>query len=140
MGELDDNKVLVRRFIDEVFAKGNKDAVDELAAEDFVRHTGAPTSGDGRDDLKQTIDRVFKGLDDVEFTVEDLVAEGARVAVRLTSSATHVGAFMGMPATGRHYTIEEIHVFRIQDGKIAEHWHQLDQMGLMKQLGVGPGG
>jgi steroid delta-isomerase-like uncharacterized protein len=140
MGDLDDNKVLVRRFIDEVFANGNKDAVDELAAEEFVRHTGAPSAdgSSGRDDLKRTIDRVFAALDDVEFTIDDLVAEGDRIAVRLTSSATQTGEFMGMPATGKRYTIEEMHVFRIGDGQVAEHWHQLDQMGMMRQLGAMP--
>jgi steroid delta-isomerase-like uncharacterized protein len=140
MSDLDENKALVRRFIDEVFANGNKDAVDELAARDFASHTGAPRASgrSGRDDLKQTIDRVFAALDDVEFTIEDLVAEGDRVAVRLTSSATQTGEFMGTPATGKRYTIEEIHLFRIADGQVAEHWHQLDQMGLMQQLGAMP--
>ena len=60
--------------------------------------------------------------------------------MRLTSSATPTGDFMGVPATGRSYTIGEIHWFRLADGKIAEHWHQHDALGLMKQLGAAPGG
>ena len=56
------------------------------------------------------------------------------MAVRLTASARQVGELMGMPASGRSYEIEEIHIFRIRDGKIAEHWHQFDSAGMMKQL------
>lgn len=138
MAELDDNKALVRRFIGEIFERGNEAAVDELAAEEFESHA-LPSSGDGREDMRRAIERVHGGLADVEFTIEDMVAEGNRVAVRLRSSATHTGTFMGMPATGKHYSIEEIHLFRIDDGKVAEHWHQMDQMGLMKQLGAAPG-
>lgn len=70
--------------------------------------------------------------------IEDVIAEGDRVAVRLTSAATHVGEFMGMPATGKRYSVEEIHIFRVADGKVVEHWHQFDQMGMMRQLGLMP--
>jgi predicted ester cyclase len=62
------------------------------------------------------------------------------VAVRLTTAATQVGSFMGMPPSGKRYEIGEIHLFRLRDGKVVEHWHQMDQMGLMKQLGAMPGG
>ena len=80
------------------------------------------------------------GLSDAEMRVEDVVAQDDRVAVRLTSSATHSGTFMGIPATGRRYEIGEIHWFRIADGRIAEHWHQADFLGMMRQLGAMPGG
>ncbi|HEY7131413.1 MAG TPA: ester cyclase [Candidatus Limnocylindrales bacterium] len=133
------NKALVRRFIDEVFVQGRKDSVDELLADDFVAHTW-PSTGHPRDDLKAAIDRTSSGLADPQFTIDDLIAEGDRVAARLTTGATQVGEFMGLPPSGKHYSIEEIHWFVIRDGKVAEHWHQMDQMGLMKQLGAMPGG
>ena len=75
-----------------------------------------------------------KALSDIRFTLDDLIAEGDRVAARLTASASQTGEFMGMPATGNTYEIEEIHIFRIADGRIAEHWHQLDAMTMQKQL------
>jgi steroid delta-isomerase-like uncharacterized protein len=133
---IEQNKALVRRVIDEVFVHCSFDTVDELLAPDFVTHN-APSTGDGRADMKATIERVGKGLADADFTVEDMIAEGDRVAVRVISGARHVGPFMGMPATDKAYSIEEIHIFRIAGGKVAEHWHQLDAMGLMKQLGLG---
>ena len=132
------NKALVERFVDEIFVKGNSDAVDELLADDFVGHTW-PGTGDGKADLKKAIERVSAGLSDPKFTIEDMIAEDDRVAVRLTASARQTGTFMGMPGSGKSYEIGEIHIFRIRDGKFVEHWHQFDSMGMMRQLGALPG-
>jgi steroid delta-isomerase-like uncharacterized protein len=132
---LEANKAVVRRFIDEIFLKGDFSAVDELLTEDFAAHTWGPMPP-GRDGLKQAIERVSKGISDPSMTIDDVVAEGDRVAVRLTSSATHTGEFMGMPASGRRYEIGEIHIFRLRDGRVSEHWHQADFLGMMKQLGA----
>jgi steroid delta-isomerase-like uncharacterized protein len=132
--DLERNKAVVRRFIDEIFLGGNFDSVDELLTEDFTPHTWGSMQP-GRDGLKQAIERVQSGISDERMEIEDMVAEGDRVAVRLTSSATHTGDFMGMPASGKRYEIGEIHIFRLRDGRVAEHWHQADFMGMMKQLG-----
>ena len=137
--DTDANRALVRRFVDEIFVKGNADAVDELLAPDFRSHTW-PSTGDGRADLKAAIARVSQGLSDPTFIVEDLIAEGDRVAARLTASATQTGEMMGMPATNKRYEIGEIHIFRVRDGQMVEHWHQYDAQGMMKQLGAMPGG
>ena len=134
---LEANKALVRRFVDEIFLKQNFDSVDELLTEDFTPHTWGDMPP-GRDGLKEAIGRVSQGIADPKMTVDDMIAEDDRVAVRLTSSATHSGEFMGMPASGKRYTIGEIHLFRIRDGRIAEHWHQGDFLGLMRQLGGMP--
>lgn len=127
----------VRRFIDDVFLHGSFDAVDELVTEDFTPHTWGPTQP-GRDGLKQAIERVSAGLSDASMTIDDLIAQGDRVAVRLTSSATQSGPFMGLPPSGKRYEIEEIHWFRLRDGRIAEHWHQADFLGMLRQLGAMP--
>ncbi len=127
------NKALVRRFVDEIFVQGRPEAVDELLADDFVPHTW-PFSGDGKADLKAAIERVSKGLSDPVFTIEDMIAEDDRVAVRLTASARQTGPFMSMPPSDRSYSIGEIHIFRIREGKVTEHWHQFDAMGMMRQL------
>jgi steroid delta-isomerase-like uncharacterized protein len=136
---IEQNKAVVRRFVEEIFVQGRKDAVDELVAEDFVAHTWPSTTGDPRADLKAAIDRVAGGLADSAFTIDGLIAEGDSVAARLTTSATQVGPFMGLPPSGKRYTIQEIHWFRLRDGQVVEHWHQMDQMGLMQQLGATPG-
>ena len=134
----DDNKRLVKRFVDEVLASGRVDAIDELVAPDFVSHTWDMTDA-GRDKLKATTPQMHARLTDVEMTVDDLVAEGDRVVARLTSSATPTGDFMGMPAAGKRYSIGEMHWFRLRDGQIVEHWHQMDGLGLQRQLGEGGG-
>jgi steroid delta-isomerase-like uncharacterized protein len=135
MSTTDANEQLVRRFIDEIFVAGNADAVDELVAPAFVSHTWK-FEEDGREKLRATTRRMHETLRDVRFQVEDVVTDDDRVVVRLTSSATPTGDFMGVPAAGKSYRIGEIHWFRIADGRIAEHWHQHDALGLMRQLGA----
>jgi steroid delta-isomerase-like uncharacterized protein len=135
---IETNKAVVRRFIDEVFVAGRLDAVDDLVAPDFVPHSW-PGTGPGPAELKRAMSRVFAGLSDVSMAIEDMIAEDDRVAVRLTAHAVHTGEFMGMPASGKSYTIPEIHIFRVSDGRIAEHWGQADLLGMMRQLGAMPG-
>jgi steroid delta-isomerase-like uncharacterized protein len=131
--ELDHNKNIARRFIDGIFVRQDPAAVEELASADFVGHNWGP-GATGREAILQTMQRAGAGVSDVVFTIEDVIAEDDRVAVRVTSSGTHSGTFMGLPATGKRYSIEEIHIFRIRDGKVAEHWHELNAMSLMQQL------
>jgi steroid delta-isomerase-like uncharacterized protein len=129
----DANKALVRRFVQEIFAEGRPEAVDELVAADFVSHTFGITD-DGIAKLKAASQRVHASLTNVRFDIEDMVAEDNRVAVRLTASGTATADFMGMPAAGKSYRIGEMHFFRVREGKVAEHWHQYDAAGQMKQL------
>jgi steroid delta-isomerase-like uncharacterized protein len=127
------NEEVVRRFIAEVLEQGNAVAIDALITPDFVSHTWGITD-DGPASLRAATERIHGSLSDVEFTIDDEIADGDAVAVRLTSSATPTGEFMGVPASGKSYTIGEIHWFRLVDGRIAEHWHQHDALGLMRQL------
>ena len=71
-------------------------------------------------------------------SLEEVLAEGNKVAVRLTFSGTHQGEFMGLPATGKRFTIAGMNVFRVEGSKIAENWPQLDMLGLLQQLGAIP--
>ena len=127
------NKAVVTEFIERVWEQLDPDAVDDLVADDFESHAW-PTNGDGKGFLKQTTERMAKTLADIDFTVDDLIAEDDKVVARVRSSARQVGEFMGMPPSGRTYEIGEIHIFRLRDGKLVEHWDQIDTMGLMKQL------
>jgi steroid delta-isomerase-like uncharacterized protein len=129
------NKALVRRLVEEVFEKLQPTAVDELVADDFASHT-FPAADDGKAYLRQATERMAKALTDIRFVVDDIIAEDDRVAVRLTAGATVVGEFEGMAAAGKSYEVGEIHIFRIRDGKIVEHWHQYDAAGMMRQLGA----
>ena len=136
--QLEANKDVVRRFVDQVFTSGRTDAIDDLVAPDFESHTWGIGSDDGADGLKAATERVHSGLSDVSFTVDELVAERDLVVALLTSSATPTGDMFGPDTAGKHYEIGELHLFRIRDGRIAEHWHQYDGVGQLKQLGVLP--
>jgi steroid delta-isomerase-like uncharacterized protein len=134
----DTNKVIARRMIEEVFEQGDEAAIDELVADGFIPHSWG-SDAQGRDAVKQAIGRAKAGLTDPKLTIDDVIAEGDKVAVRVSSTATQSGPFMGLPPSGKSYAIEEIHIFRIEDGKVAEHWHQGDWLGMLRQLGALPG-
>jgi len=132
-----DARDTARRFIQEVFVKGRLEAVDELVTPGFIPHSWGPMPP-GPGPLKEAMKRVAAGLSNNSMTIEDTISEGDKVAVRLTARGTHTGAFMGMPASGKSYEIGEIHIFRIEGGRVAEHWREADMLGMMKQLGAQP--
>jgi predicted ester cyclase len=134
---LEANKAVARRFITEIFGQQNLDAVDELASEDFTPHTWGPTPP-GRKALREATERAGKGVSEARFEIHDLIAEGDLVAARLTSSAIHSGEFMGKQPTGKRYSIDEIHIFRVRNGQVTEHWHEFDRPGLERQLSADP--
>jgi steroid delta-isomerase-like uncharacterized protein len=134
----DDNKALVWRYYEEVLNGRRVDVLDEIAAEDYVEHDPFPGQGNGRDDLKARVRLLLAAFDPDRFTIEDTVAEGDRVVVRWTSTGTHSGEFMSIPATGRDFTISGIDIHAVRDERMAEHWHVVDQLGQMQQLGLIP--
>ena len=132
------NKVIAQRFIEEVFEKGDDDAIEELVADDFRPHNWAK-AGTGKAAVRDAVKRASAGLTDAHITVNDMIGEDDKVVVRVSSQATQTGEFMGLPPSGRTYNIDEIHIFRLRDGKVVEHWHQGDWLGMMRQLGALPG-
>jgi steroid delta-isomerase-like uncharacterized protein len=133
-----ENTALVRRYYEEVFNRRNPDLVEQLAVEDYVEHDPFPGHGDGRDDLQARVRLILDAMNPVRFTIEDIVAEGDRVCVRWSQSATQTGAFMGLPPTGRTATFSGIDIHRVRDGRMAEHWHVVDMLSLLQQLGAIP--
>ncbi len=127
------NKERVRGIVDRIFVHQEDAAIDELVAEDFVPHTFGPMPT-GREGLREGMRRAAGGVSDPEFVIHDMIAEGDRVAVRLTTAARHTGRFMGIEPTGRRYSIDEIHIFRLRDGLLTEHWHEFDKGNLLAQL------
>lgn len=131
------NKNVVRRYYEDVLNGGDLGLLDQLAAPDYVEHDPLPGQARGLDGLKQRVD-ILRTAFRPRFTIEDLICEGDKVAVRWSQRATHVGAFMGLPATGKPFTISGIDIHRMLEGKMSEHWHVVDQFGLLQQLGVIP--
>ena len=134
----EENKTLVRRFVDEVQSGGNIDAVDELCSPEFVNHSAPPGVPSNCEGVKQVTAMFRQAFPDSHFTVEDMIAEGDKVATRKTFHGTHQGEFMGIPPTGQQVSIGLIDIVRIVDGKVVEHWAMGDNLGMLQQLGVVP--
>jgi steroid delta-isomerase-like uncharacterized protein len=132
----EENKALVRRLYTEVMGKGNMTVADELLSPEYVEHLPVPTPG--REGLKQLVLMVLSAFPDIHPTVEDAVAEGDRVAVRIVARGTHQQAFMGVPPSGKAVEWREMHIYRVVGGKIVEHWGEIDQFGLLQQIGALP--
>ncbi len=133
----DDNKALTRRFYDEVLNGRRTGVLDEIAAAGYDEHDPLPGQGEGRQGLKNRVAMLVEGLAPT-FTVEDVIAEGDRVVVRWTNSGRHVGDFLGVPPTDRPFAIAGIDIYRIEDGRLAEHWHVVDQLSMLQQLALLP--
>lgn len=133
------NQTVVSRFIEEFKNNANAGIVDELFTPGFVHHLPDPRLPAGKDGLKLIGQAITAGFPDVQVTVEDLLADGDKVIERTTARATHTGEFNGIPPTGKPVTWTEIHIYRMEDGQIAELWSEVDLLGLLVQLGAVPG-
>ena len=133
----EENKALVRRQEEELFSSGNLDVADEIYAPDYVGHDPSnPEDVRGLEAAKQAAAEYRKAFPDLRVTVEDLIAEGDRVAARLRFRGTHRGELNGIAPTGRRVDCTGIVISRIEEGKIAEDWANFDDLGMMRQLGV----
>ena len=133
------NTALVRRYLEEVMHQGNVDAIDEsIATNHCLAWPGSPTPMCGPEGFKHLLIIYASAFPDLEWTTEEVTAEGETVVARLQARGTHRREVMGMPSTGKQVTWTEIHVFRVAGGKLVEHWTNLDQVGLLQQLSVLP--
>jgi len=135
----EENKALVRRQEEELFTQGNLDAADEIYAPDYVGHDPSnPEEVRGLEAAKQAAADYRQAFPDLRVTVEDLIAEGDRVAARLRFRGTHLGELDGIAPTGRQVDCTGIVISRIEEGKIAEDWASFDDFGMMQQLRLIP--
>ncbi len=133
------NKALARQLVEEVLNRGNIGQVDALLTPDFVEHEELPPGvPSGRDGLKAMTVMLRSAFPDFEATIDDVVAEGDMVVLRMTWTGTHKGEFMGVPPTGKSVSFGVIDIIRVAGGKFVEHWGLSDVMGLMQQLGAMP--
>ena len=132
------NKALVRRFYEEI-DKGNLDAMDERVAADYLDHNFAPFPGlpQGRGGLKQAFKMFWKATPGFH-RIEDQIAEGDKVVMRLTSFGKHEGDLPGAPRTGNDLKITSITIHRIAGDKLVEKWAEKDVLGFLQQIGVKP--
>jgi steroid delta-isomerase-like uncharacterized protein len=138
MSTPEQNKQLIYRLPTEALNQGSLAAVDAVVAPDALDHSAPPGFPAGREGWKQYIPAFRKAFPDLHYTIEQEIAEGDRVVLHVVGRGTMKGDFMGMPASGKQATWTEIHIFRLKDGKAVEHWHTIDQMGMLQQLGFIP--
>jgi len=137
MSQEDKSKHVIREFTRIFKNEHNVDGVDHLFDKNFVHHFRTPMP-DGFEGLRQVGIMMNGAFPDVVVTEEDLIAYGDRVVERSSAVATHKGALMGAPPTYKTVRWTEIHIYRLKEGKIVEHWAEVAMMELLQQIGVLP--
>ena len=135
------NKAVANRFVQEVLNTGNLDRFTEFFAADYIEHVPPPTPNfpTGAEGFKTFFGGLRAAFPDFHYTIDTTIAEGDKVVHHLTGHGTMKGAFLGMPPTGKHAMWSEIHEARMgPSGKFVEHWANVDQLGMLQQLGLAP--
>jgi steroid delta-isomerase-like uncharacterized protein len=135
----EENKALAARIPLEAFNEGKLEVIDELIPDDSIDHAPAPPGmPSGKEGLKILVTALRSAFPDLKIKIELEVAEGDLVAAYGTTTGTMKGEFAGMPPSGKTATWDAIHITRIRDGKIVEHWAVQDQLGMLQKLGFMP--
>jgi steroid delta-isomerase-like uncharacterized protein len=135
---IEENKAIARRWNEEIWSKGNLAAIDELLASDFVFNYPSAGAAPDREGYKRTMAEFHGPCSDIQCSTKEVVAEGDKVVVRWTWSGNHTGEVWGVAATDERLTLTGISILRIVGGKIVEEWGEMDNLGLMEQLGLLP--
>ena len=133
----DTNKAVVLRYVEEVWNGHDLDAIDNVVSTDYVNHA-AGTDEYRHGGARQIWEWILTVFPDHHFHVEDAASDGQTVAIRGTMTGTHEGELMGVAPTGRRVGAQQSHWFRVEDGKLVEHWAVRDDLIMMQQLGVLP--
>jgi steroid delta-isomerase-like uncharacterized protein len=132
---IEENKTIVHRY-QEIYNSNDLDRLTEVVSEDLLTPHIMPGIPHGLEGAKVAHRLMLAGFPDYETVIEDMIAEGDKVAARIMMTGTHTGEFMGIPATGKRVEFTGIYIARIANGKIVEHWGEEDGVSLLQQLGV----
>ena len=134
----EENKAVVRRYFEEIDAKRDASVLDEFVAPDFVDHNPSPGFTPDLEGLIQSFNHFLAATPDGYHIVEDMIAEGDKVMTRISAYGTQTGELFSIPPTDKQIRVTGIAIHRIANGKIVEHWNEIDNLGAMQQLGVVP--
>ena len=134
---VEENKVLVRSYFEEIDLTGDESVLDKYVSRDFVDHSPSPGFTPDMEGLKAAF-RMFRSGSPGTHRIEDIIAEGDKVVVRVTGQGVHSGELFGIPATQREFTASGVAILRVADVKIVERWVEMDMLGPLQQLGVIP--
>jgi steroid delta-isomerase-like uncharacterized protein len=132
------NKAVIARLFDEVLNQGNLDLLDEMIGEKYAEHNPVPGQQPGAAGIKAKLTALRQAFPDIRFSLSELIGEGAAVAARYYWEGTHMAVFMGIKPTGKAVRVRGMDFYRLQNARIVEHWDSLDEIGLLRQLGVLP--
>ena len=132
---IEKNKNLVRLY-QEIYNSNDLDRLTEVVSEDLLTPNIMPGIPHGLEGAKAAHRIMLTGFPDYQTIIDDMIAEGDKVAARIKMTGTHSGEFMGIPPTGRRISFTGIYFARIAGGKIVEHWGEEDGVSLLQQLGV----
>jgi steroid delta-isomerase-like uncharacterized protein len=130
----DQNKAIFGQFAEEVFVNKDLSGLDKYLLEDYIQNN--PLVEQGRAGFHTFFKNWFEGVPDFEYSLKKIVADEDSVWVYGTYSGTQTGDWLGIPATNEKYSIDAVDIFRIEQGKLAEHWDVIDVYTLFKQLGT----
>jgi steroid delta-isomerase-like uncharacterized protein len=133
MSVLEKNKKLVETLCMTVFHKHDFSCLDEIMRDDYIQHN--EDTPQGKAGFKQFFEQMFKAMPDFNYTIKKIIAEGDTVMMYSTTTATHLGEWLGNPPTGNKLNFDVVDIFRIENGKIAEHWDVADTLKLFTQVG-----
>lgn len=131
----DDNKALVRRLFEDVFSGGKLALLDQLIGGAFIEHNPSPNQAPGAAGVRARVAAMRAAFPDLRFVVEELIAEGPLVAVRYRWQGTHKGLYLGIAPTGRRLSVRGMEFYRVEGGRVLEHWDVVDEFGMLTQLG-----
>ena len=134
----EENKAVIRRFVEEVQNDKSEEAYDELNDPEFVNLSSPPGIPADREGGKVFLFGFLNAFPECRFTIDDMIAEGDRVVTKKTFRGTHEGEFAGIPPTGKTVELQFVDIMRVRNGRIVEHWNCIDQLSFMQQLGVIP--
>jgi len=132
------NKAVYERMVNEVVNQGKYEVVDEIFHPNYVDHVAPPGTTPGLEGVKEIFTMFRTGFPDVQFHIDNMVGEGNYVATLVHGEGTHTGQFVAFPPSGKHAVWRSVGFFRVEDGKIREHWGIPDLLGLLIQIGVIP--
>lgn len=132
----DQNKARFREFCDTTINGKDVSRFDEFLSPDFVEHEELGDFPKTRDGVRQFFTAMLAAFPDLKVNIDDMIAEGDKVAVRATWTGTHKGEFMGVPGTGNQVSFQVVDIIRFADGKATEHWGVSDMLTMMQQMGV----
>ncbi len=131
---VDQNKAIVRRFLDEAWNQSNPLIADEVISPGYVLHGSSQSPGP--EGVKQLMAAFRAAFTEIQSEFEDVFGEGDRVAVRWSTRAVHCGDFMGIEPSGQAVNYSGIDIFRLEKGQIVERWSSSDNLGMLQQLGA----